>query len=483
MNPAQSQFTPARLAGLMGSTGKLTLPRSVEFMESPSEVLSQPQATTRDVLDEVLSGWLGEHYSTGGSTADTYASAVRLYLGWCSRMQVDPLLVRRPDASRFAQWLGEAASEVTGGVRSARSRRQILSACAALVDYAVQADVRPEWARNPFRDVKRPAVPPVPAVAPRIRPEHVNRMVVAAREDHLLGGVLGKLLVAVLARLGLRPGGMCGINVSGVRDDGHGGFELEVPLKGGTSKTRWLPPDMASDFYAYLHRARVAVDEDQPADQRGVDPLFVHPRRRVRVNTDDVLRLVRRSALRAGLPYGGELCSRHFRTFFATASRQAGSTLEERREGMGHVRAETTERYDRTEWSRQHDPAMKVSVLFEGYPAEDRTAPLQPADRRLPPRVEVGCECTPQWPELHVDLAPVGVDQTAVAVVAEQFEPGTDRLSPYCRKCRVAYTGPFRVSRVLDDVAGELFEQARRELWEHAAYPAGIERRDERGRE
>lgn len=482
MKQAAAEFTPPRLAGLTAYAAKLTLPRSVDFLEPPERVLETPAATTVDLLTEVLNGFLDEHYSTGGQTGDTYCSALTVYLGWCSDNGVDPLLITRPQASQFARWLSVTPSELTGQPRSPSRRSQILSACTSLLEYAVEADGRPEWARNAFTKVKRPVVDRAPKVGPRLTVSHVNQLVLGARADHLLGGVLGKLLVALMARVGLRPGDVCRMPKSGAADDGHGGYELAVPVKGGKTLPRWLPPDMASDFATYLHRVRVEPGELEGADPDGPDPLFVHPRRRTRLNDDDLLRLLRRAAAAAGLPFAAILCCRDLRPFFNTLARSMGSTLEERRTGLGHATAMTTERYDRTEWARQHDPALRISSAFDEYPAEARVAPLVEQTWKAP-SVQRGCDCTPVWPKILVDLSPVGVDQLGVCAITEEGEPGTHQLSPYCAKCRVAYPGWFRVARVLDDPEGDWLRQARAGMAEVHQYPDATQRRTERRRQ
>jgi integrase len=480
VNSPGSEFTPTRLAGLNRYAANLPLPRSVDWLEDPRRVLEQPRPTTPDVLEEVLTGFLTEHYSVGGQTGDTYCSAVRVYLGWCGENAVDPFLVTRPQASKFASWLASSPSEVTRQPRSASRRKQILCACTGLIEYAVSADARPEWSRNPFSAVKKPKVDQHPKTRPKLTVSHVNRLVIAARDDHLLGGVLGKLLVAVPARMGLRPGDLCRLNVCATQDDGQGGYELAVPVKGGKTLPRWLPPDMASDFYTYLKR-RVEPDEPARPDEFGPDPLFVHPRRRVRVNTDDLLRLLRRAAVAAGLPFAGELCVRDLRPFFNTLARQMGSPLEDRRVGLGHASARTTEVYDRTEWAREHDPAIRVSAAFDDYPAESRLVPLT-AEKWLPPPVERRCDCTPVWPKLLVDLTPFRLDQLGLCEITDEHEPGTHQLAPYCARCRVAYDGPFRVVRLLDDPEREGLRVARERMAEAHLYPDAIRRREERRR-
>jgi hypothetical protein len=67
-------------------------------------------------------------------------------------------------------------------------------------------------------------------------------------------------------------------------------------------------------------------------------------------------------------------------------------------------------------------------------------------------------------------------------LITDEPEPGVYRLVRYCRRCRMAYPGSFRVVRVLDDPAGTLLEVAQCGLAEAAMYPDTVDRRDERRR-
>ncbi|MBA8929530.1 integrase [Kutzneria viridogrisea] len=464
----------------MRLSSNLELPSNADWLEPPEHTLQAPTATDNALLVEMVEGFVLEFHAAGGSTSDTYCSALRIYLPWCADNGIDPLLITRRHASKFSAWLATTRSPSTHQIRSASRRAGILSACSSFLEYVIDNGARPEWARNPFTRLKRPTVDRSAASGMRLTVSTANQLVLGARADRLLGGVLGKLLLATQARMGIRPGDVCSLNLSGAADDGCGGYELRVPVKGGKSVTRWLPPDLASDFYTYLKLRSEPVEREKP-DPRGPDPLFVHPVRHSRLSTDDLLRLLRRSAARAGILDPDALTCRMFRPFFNTLAKAQGAALEDRKVALGHARASTTERYDRTVWAREHDPAIAVAAAFDGYPAEARIAPL--LDQQwAPPPVERGCDCTPRWPELFVDLSPVGVDQTAVAVITEEPEPGTHALTPYCRRCRTAYPGPFRVVRVLDDLGEVLLGQVRAELAEVALYPEAVRRRSERRR-
>ncbi len=456
-------------------------------MNPPSTRIEAVKAITGDLrfprsssveLAELAGDWLGERYVRSASTANTYATALSTYLTWCSAHEVDPLLVRRQQASRFVRWLGEARSQHTGRVRSPSAVNTMLTACARWLEYAVEAEARPEGGRNPFVAVERPVVARLPRSV-RLRKDDVSRLILAAREDHVLGGVLGKLVVGTLAVVGLRPTDLCRLDLGDLADDGAGGYELRVTAKRGNQLTRWMPPVVASDAYAYLQRARIAPED---ADEDG-QPLLVHPRLYRRLNRDDVLALVKRSAVRADLPIGTRLTARDFRRFFITMSRSAGAELEDRQRAAGHASARTTGLYDGTEWSRERDPAIRLAGLFEDYPSEELARPLAHATVSQPRQAsKYMCDCTPQWRNARVWLGPAGIDEFARIEITEASpDPGTTALDrPVCPVCHAIYLGPFRVVAIPGDQDQQLMELCRKSLAEAALYPAAVERRRER---
>lgn len=421
----------------------------------------------------LLGDWLGERYAKSRSTGDTYASCMRVYVSWCAREGVDPVLVSRREASRLVRFLDEEPSAATGRPRSAAAVNTVLSAGASWLDYAVEAQLRPEGP-NPFKLVGRPVVARRPASV-QLRRDHVNRLVLAAREDHVLGGALGKLIVATLALVGIRPSDLCRLDLPDARDDDAGGYELVVTAKRGKVYSRWVPPMVAADVYAYLSRSRIEPEQG--------DPLLVHPRLYRRVNRDDVLALVKRCAKRAELPFAPVLTARDFRRYFITATRGVAD-LEDRQRAAGHSSARTTELYDGTVWSRERDPAIKLASLHEDYPAEDLVRPLahaMPEGPRLSGKFV--CDCAPQWGKARVWLGPVGVDEFARIEVVDQHDPGALAAleNPVCPVCHAIYLGPYRVRSVPGDLDGELLRLAREELAEHERYPEGMRRRRERG--
>ncbi|WP_367139391.1 tyrosine-type recombinase/integrase [Saccharothrix sp. HUAS TT1] len=459
-----------RLYALSDTVKKLTFPAS------PSPAVA-----------ELVSSWLGERYARAAATGDTYASCLAAYLRWCAVQEVDPLLVTRQQASRFVLWLADEPSAHTGRLRSVSARNTVLTACARFLEYAVEAEARPDAGRNPFLAVSRPSVQRYARQRARLTVSDVTRLVSAAREDHVLGGTLGKVLIGSLALVGVRPTDLCRLEMEHAGDDGQGGYRLDLTVKRGKQLTRWMPGQVAADLYAYLHRERVEPDEEwQEHDPLGPAPLLVHPRLRRRVNRDDVLHLVKRSASAADLPIGTALTARDFRPFFITSARAAGADLEDRQRAAGHADPRTTGIYDQTAWTREHDPALRVAAMFEDYPSEELSKPLAWARPRGPRReAKYECDCTPQWKHLRVWLGGLHreLDEYGRAVPTDLPEPGVAALdAPSCPVCHAIYLGPYRVEAIPGDPDGQLLALCRRELTDRAAYPSASARRDERRR-
>ncbi|NUT53493.1 MAG: site-specific integrase [Saccharothrix sp.] len=465
----------------------MTLPRRLAALAADVDLLSFPTTPAAEVRG-LATGFLGERHSRSPSTGQTYTSCLRAWLTWCATERVDPVLATRPQVSRFALHLADTPSTATGRPRSPSARNTVLAACAGFVEYAIDADARPDAGRNPFRTVTRPQthrrrIRP----RPRLTVSDVGRLVLAARADHVLGGLLGKVVVGSLALVGVRPTDLCRLETGDARDDGEGGYELDLTVKRGARMTRWMPAQVAADLYAYLRRERVEPEDDLvEVDPLGRRPLLVHPRHRRRVNRDDVLALVKRAAIRADLTVGRELTAREFRALFLTTARAVGVGLEDRQRAAGHDDPRTTELYDGTEWSRRHDPAIRVAALYEDYPSEELTRPLEwarPAGPRRQGKHE--CDCTPQWRHLRVWLGGLDerLDEFARVVVTEDYEPGVGELPhPACAVCHAVYLGPYRVASLPGDPDGELLALARTRLTDRALYPAALARRDERRR-
>lgn len=417
---------------------------------------------------------MGEVYARSVATGDTYCSHLGALLGWCAAEAVDPVLLDRRASARLVDWLASAPSPSTGRVRTPSAINGVLSAGVRWLRYCEAAGQRPEGP-IPLSKVDRPSVSRSGRSA-RLRRDDVHRLVLAAREDHVLGGVQAKAILATLALVGVRPTDLCRLDLHDVHDADGGTYALDLTGKGDKKLVRWVPRVVAADWYAYLSRARV-----EPASG---EALLVHPRLYRRVNRDDVLALVKRAARRADVADPWRLTARDFRHYFATATRSV-SDLQSRQRALGHSSPATTELYDDTAWSMELDPAIRLAAVHDDYPAEELTRPLAHAMPATP--VASGkheCDCTPQWKNARVWAEAVGVDEWCRIEITEAYGPGVLAAlpNPVCATCSATYLGPFRLraDRSFDAQAAEMVDEQLRE-WDR--YPEAMQRSAERRRD
>ncbi|RJQ74192.1 site-specific integrase [Pseudonocardiaceae bacterium YIM PH 21723] len=451
----------------------------VEQLAAQAADLGIPAGAT-----EVVTAWLGEQYVRSVPTGGSYASAMSRYLAWCAAEDIDPLLINRMAAGRFASYLGEMTSDHTGRELSDSYRSTITTACTRLLEYAVAVEARPDRGSNPFASVPRPRVYRKHRAGPRLAFGDVARLVLAARADHVLGGTLGKTIVGALMLTGIRPADLCRLDEDQAVDDGHGGYELRLTVKRGKPLTRWLPPQVAADLYTYKARHRIAADVPEGQAQ----PLLVHPKFRRRITKDDVLRLVKRCAARAELDIGASLTAREFRSLWQTTASVNNISLEDRQTAAGHDDPRTTQGYDLTAWTRDRDPSIKLAALIENYPSEELAIPLAwaTATGRRDSGGKNECDCVPAWGNLLVWLGDIHPDlqQTARAVPVEDWPPGVITLpSAFCPACHARYPGPYRVTAIPgnpDNLKQDLLDH---ELGQRHLYPGAMAGRDERRRQ
>jgi site-specific recombinase XerD len=276
--------------------------------------------------------WLWS-YRDSAHTRAAYRRDVAQFLAWCTGHDLDPRAVLRPHVDAYAAGLTGATSTV--------ARR--LAALSSWYGYLVDAGA---VAENPVARVRRPRVDRDHTTTVGFTAAEAAAMVRVAVTDPVLGDACATGLAGCLIALGARVSEVCALDVADLgHDSGHRTVRLR--MKGGKTRTRAVPPDLANAL-------------DACAAGRTSGPLFRAPDGRP-VDRYQVYRFVRRLARAAGLPAADRISPHSFRHAWATMAREHGASLEERQYALGHADPRTTQRYDRARASLDRDPAYLVA--------------------------------------------------------------------------------------------------------------------------
>jgi site-specific recombinase XerD len=180
------------------------------------EVLSLPVTVDgSDVLRRAVTGYLARYKGLSRSHTE---SDLRVFLGWCTELGLDPLAAQRPHIELYVRWM----QEVRRFKPSTVSRR--ISIVAGFYRTCVMDGVLPT---SPAEHVRRPNVAPE---SPTLALTHLQfeGMLTAARES---GNPNDFSLVAMLGLLGLRIFEATGADITDLGEE-HGHRVLKVHGRG-----------------------------------------------------------------------------------------------------------------------------------------------------------------------------------------------------------------------------------------------------------
>ena len=120
-----------------------------------------------------------------------------------------------------------------------------------------------------------------------------------------------------------------------------------------------MPAHHNAEAYVHAYLDAASIWDEKKA------PLFrsVDVRRKLTLNPmtrTDVLRMIKRRALRAGLPYS--VCCHTFRATGITAYLENGGTIEKAQAIAAHESPRTTKLYDRTSDAITLDEIERISI-------------------------------------------------------------------------------------------------------------------------
>ncbi len=225
-------------------------------------------------------------------------------------------------------------------IRSAPTVKLHLAAIRVCLDYLVSGGalgVNPAWSvRGPKHVVKKGKTPVLSAQQARELLDSIDTTTLIGLRDRALIGVM----VYSFARVGA----LVKMNVEDYWQNGKRWW-LRLHEKGG--KHHEVPAHHNAEAYldAYIQAAGITGDRNSPLF-RTFDRKSGSVVTERRMNTNDVLRMIKRRARRIGLPVG--TCCHTFRATGITAYLENGGTIENAQAIAAHESPRTTKLYDRT---------------------------------------------------------------------------------------------------------------------------------------
>jgi integrase/recombinase XerD len=296
--------------------------------------------------EQVTEAWL-QNRRLSAHTRDAYRRDVGEWLQWCAGRELDPLRASFLDVNAYARGL-EARPLAPASV----ARK--LSGLSSWYDFLLK--LRAVEA-NPVAGADRPYVSRDHSATVGLSPEEVDALLAAAEQETGPAAVRHRVVLTLLADLGLRVGELVGLDVADLGVE-RGHRSVRFIGKGGRPRRRVLTPAAGAALDAYL-RERAAAERTSVDRLDG--PLLVTATG-ARIDRHSVFRLVRRLARQAGIAGWARLSPHSLRHSFATTAREEGVPLEDVQDAMGHADPRTTRRYDRDRHNLDRDPAYTIAA-------------------------------------------------------------------------------------------------------------------------
>lgn len=264
------------------------------------------------------------------NTRAAYASAAMRFFNWC-----DDRNLELDDITPFvvAAYIEELQKDA-----SAPTVKQHLAAIRMLFDWLVVGQVLP---MNPAASVRGPKHIVKRGKAPVLTPDQA-RTLLDSIDTSTIDGLRDRALMGLMVYSFARVGAAVRMNVEDYYASGNCWW-FRFAQKGG--KQHDVPAHHSADEYldAYLEAAGIAGDVSGPLFRTlGRDrKLTDHAMTRT-----DVLRMIKRRALAAGLP--ASTCCHTFRATGITTFLSNGGTIEKAQLIAAHESIRTTKLYDRT---------------------------------------------------------------------------------------------------------------------------------------
>jgi site-specific recombinase XerD len=292
-----------------------------------------------NALQDLVRGFLLSKRSVTTRTA--YAADLASWLHWCDQLGVDPLQAGIHHADAYLRVLAEVGDPRTGRTLAAASIARRTSAVHGFYRYAARHNA---VAGSPFTGIARPAVDDE-SMSTGLTREQVHALFTAARAHSPRSEALVRLLVLN----GLRISEALGARIEDLGHD-RGHRVLTIRRKGGRRAKTPLTPD-------------VQVALDVVVGERGTGPLFTSATGKP-LDRTAAWRLLRRLAHDAGLPSADRISPHSARHTYATTALDAGVSLRDVQDSMGHRDPRTTRQYDRSRGNLTRNATYAVAAAL-----------------------------------------------------------------------------------------------------------------------
>jgi integrase/recombinase XerD len=325
-------------------------------------------AADADPVTLLVFGWLAskrsEHTRTAyardiGVTPRRQAGRAPSWLAWCQAKGVHPVTgVSGLHVAMYARQLDAA------GLAPASVARRL----AAVAGWYAWLAARGHIAVSPAAGIARPRSSAAAPAAPGLNRDQAVTLLHAADKAPGPQHARTAALVAVLLFTGARVGEVIGADVEDLgTEQGH--RVLRVTRGDGQRRRLVLPRPAATRIDAYLSGRADLVGVRGQRGGPARRPLFATGPGR-RLFPADVWRLLRRLAARAGLPDNlvGHLSPEALRHSFAALYLDAGGSLGDLQQVMGHADPRTTQRHGQ----ERHGPGGSPGEVVAAYLAARR---------------------------------------------------------------------------------------------------------------
>jgi integrase/recombinase XerD len=322
-----------------------------------SAELELPAPDAGDRAGELVAAWLATKRSP--HTREAYLRDLAQWASWLAGHGV-PLL--GADETAAAMWARHL--EAAGTPNSTAARK--LTAVSSFYAWALR---RGHAAANPVDGLDRPAVDYDTSATPGLTRDQAVALLAVADADPGPQATRTAALVATLLFTGARVSELTGADIEDLGTD-RGHRVLRVRRKGGKIQALALPAPAAARIDAYL-----AGRDDVTALPAVPGPAAAGPRRVLfatgtgaRMYRAEVRNLLRRLGRAAGLPpeLAVSLSPHSLRHAFATLNLDAGASLRDLQDALGHASPRTTRRYDRSRGNLDRSPGYLLAGYISG---------------------------------------------------------------------------------------------------------------------